>query len=249
MHIVDGVHATSARCLIHMTGITDLMVENSVSAHILNITEEEFLTSGGMKSLRNATRDILGASSVTIFNIEEFVELDNPFINISFSAKKPNGIFFTPVEILNALYFQKDMIETICGFHISPAEEDTCVSEFCNKHQRCVTRKSLTSTPVSYEAHLDDIMLRFYGIPPLVEHWCECLDTARDGNCSKNNPCDSRPCLNKGMCYEEEEGFGYGCLCPNDFTGRLNKHIWYDVYNASRHIHASGVHSMSKIVV
>lgn len=117
------------------------------------------------------------------------------------------------------MYFQKDMMESMCGYNISPAEEDTCVSEMCNTHQRCVTRKTLASTQVSYEAHLGDIFLRFFGVPPLVEHWCECLDMERDGNCSDNNPCDSKPCLNKGMCYEEEGGFGYGCICQKAYTG------------------------------
>lgn len=218
IYVFDGVHASSARCKLTITGVTTQMVENSVSAHILNTTEDKFLRADGLNSLRNTTKDILGASSVTIFNIEEFFANDSHMLNVSFSARKSNGDFFTPVEILNTMYFQKDTIDTMCGFHISPAEEDTCVAEMCNKRQKCVTRKRLRETQTTYETNVGDVLLRFFGIPPLIEHWCECRETKTNGKCTETSLCDSQPCLNKGMCYEDENG-GYGCICLKDYTG------------------------------
>ncbi|XP_072176913.1 cadherin EGF LAG seven-pass G-type receptor 2-like [Diadema setosum] len=217
VYVSDGVHGRRARCRLELTSVSEAMLHNSVNVRIPEVSQDEFLQSGGIGKLRVALSELLDAHKLNIFNIREMTDNGRPIVNISFAARNSENRFLSPEQIVNTIYFKRDQLQRLCGLLVIPAEDDSCLTESCGGFQRCMSRKTHTGGN-SVSSRTSKNSVTFHGINPSVVQWCECPDPHTSNNCSEPTDfCHSKPCSNGATCEKTDDG--YVCICREGFAG------------------------------
>ena len=152
---------------------------------------------------------------LTIISIQNGYHDPINTVDVSFLAKSGSNSYLDPVLIIQTLYTQREMFQSLLGYELSALPTDPCSSEPCSSQASCTPTK--TVLPSSVTATSPSFVL----VSPVVElgFECACIPGTSGENCSINfNDCYSNPCHFGAQCIDEVNG--YRCLCPPGTSGQ-----------------------------
>ena len=136
-------------------------------------------------------------------------------VDVSFLAKSGSDSYLDPALIIQTLYTQREMFQSLLGYELSALPTDPCSSEPCASQASCTPTKTVLSSSVTATSP------SFALVSPVVElgFECACIPGTSGENCSINfNDCYSNPCHFGAQCIDDVNG--YRCLCPPGTSGQ-----------------------------
>nr|XP_002124366.1 cadherin EGF LAG seven-pass G-type receptor 2 isoform X2 [Ciona intestinalis] len=216
IEVSDGLHRTPAWCTLRVTGITDEMLSHSITVRVLHMNAYSFL-SPLMYSFIDGLANILNTTSknVFVFNVQNDTDVKHEILNVSFSAKKERGEFFTSKYLQDQVYLNRQRLSELTTRNVLPFDDNICLREPCQNYKRCSSVLTFDSTAPFVSSRL----MIFRPIYPVYKLKCECpIGFTNDIKCADEiNMCYSSPCVNNGKCLSREGGFT--CICREGFAG------------------------------
>ncbi|XP_050548978.1 protocadherin-like wing polarity protein stan isoform X2 [Daktulosphaira vitifoliae] len=217
--VSDGVNEIKSTMTLIVRLVTDEMLFNSVTVRLADMTEEAFLSPlleyfiSGLAAIIPCPKE-----NIYIFSIQNDIDVDNRVLNVSFSAKQPDGIFYSPQYLQERVYLNRGILTRLSTVQILPFEDNLCVQEPCLNFEICLT--VLKFGNASTFINSDTVLFR--PIYPVTTFACQCpygfTGSQKYYLCDTEvDLCYSNPCKNGGKCHSKESG--YTCICPSRFTG------------------------------
>nr|XP_033491706.1 cadherin EGF LAG seven-pass G-type receptor 1-like [Epinephelus lanceolatus] len=222
IQVSDGVHQVTAVCLLRVSIITDVMLTNSVTVRLDNMSQQHFL-SPLLSLFVDAVASILSTrrDHVFVFNIQNDSQVEGNILNVTLSALQqsenhdaPGGSFLPSETLQEQIYLNRTLLTLLSNQHVLPFDDNICLREPCENYMKCVSVLSFHST-VAFT--VSDTLL-FRSIQPVGGVRCRCPPGFTGDTCETEiDQCYSSPCLNGGTCHSTEGGFN--CQCPHNYTG------------------------------
>ncbi|KAG8278057.1 Cadherin EGF LAG seven-pass G-type receptor 2 [Homalodisca vitripennis] len=217
--VTDGVNEVKAMMQLSVRLVTDEMLLSSVTVRLADMTEQAFLSPllgffiEGLAAIIPCPKE-----NVYVFSIQDDTDVNARILNVSFSARQPDGQFYSPQFLQERVYLNRAVLARIATVQVLPFDDNLCVREPCLNFEHCLT--VLKFGNASGFISSDSVLFR--PIYPVSTFACRC-PTGFTGSrehylCDTEvNLCYSNPCRNQGKCQRKEGG--YTCVCASGFTG------------------------------
>nr|CAB3229665.1 cadherin EGF LAG seven-pass G-type receptor 2 [Phallusia mammillata] len=216
IQVSDGLHTTPATCTLRVTGITDEMLQHSITVRILHMNAYTFL-SPVMYNFTNGLAKILNISTskIFIFNVQNDTDVSREVLNVSFSVHDNDGSFFPSKYLQDQVYLNRLTLTKLTSKNVLPFDDNICLREPCQNYKRCTSVLTFDSSA----PFISSSVMIFRPIYPVYRLKCECpIGFTNDETCTDEvDLCYSSPCLNSGECVSKEGG--YTCKCKRGFAG------------------------------
>lgn len=221
--VTDGVNEAKASMTLSVRLITEVMLFNSITVRLDDMTVEAFLS-----PLLGYFLDALAAiipcprDNIFLFSIQEDTDVHGKILNVSFSAKKvepgTQDEFYSPQFLQERVYLNRGILARLATVKVLPFDDNLCVREPCLNYEECIT--VLKFGNASGFASSDTVLFR--PIYPVTTFSCQCakgFTGSREAYLcdTEVNLCYSNPCKNGGTCQRKEGG--YSCSCNSGYTG------------------------------
>ncbi|XP_022163708.1 protocadherin-like wing polarity protein stan isoform X2 [Myzus persicae] len=217
--VTDGVNEIKATMTLIVRLVTDEMLFNSVTVRLADMTKEAFLSplleffTSGLAAIIPCPKE-----NIYVFSVQDDTDVDGRVLNISFSAKQPDGIFYSPQFLQERVYLNRGILTRLSTVQILPFEDNLCVREPCLNFELCLTVLKFGNA----SSFISSDTVLFRPIYPVTTFACQCphgfTGSQKYYMCDTEvDLCYSNPCKNGGQCRSKESG--YSCICPHRFTG------------------------------
>ncbi|XP_070557832.1 cadherin EGF LAG seven-pass G-type receptor 2-like isoform X8 [Ptychodera flava] len=214
--VSDGINDVYASLVLNITMVTEDMLFNSVTVRLADITQEEFLSPMFGRFVEALSQIIpCDKRNVYLFNVKDDEVDHGNILNISFSASRPDGTFYSAKYLQQRVYLNRATLSSISKATVLPFDDNLCLVEPCENHQRCQSILAFGST----SGFIRSQTILFRPVYPVNQYQCVCPYGFAGNFCvTEINLCYSNPCQNNGRCVRTEGG--YSCLCPDSYVGQ-----------------------------
>lgn len=118
--ILDGVNEIKATMTLIVRLVTDEMLFNSVTVRLADMTKEAFLSplleyfTSGLAAIIPCPKE-----NVYVFSIQDDTDVDGRVLNVSFSAKKPDGVFYSPQFLQERVYLNRGILTRLSTVQVN----------------------------------------------------------------------------------------------------------------------------------
>lgn len=218
--VTDGVNEVKATMQLSVRLVTDDMLLNSVTVRLADMTEEAFLSPllsffvEGLAAIIPCPKD-----NVYIFSIQDDTDVTSRILNVSFSARRPDGQFYSPQYLQERVYLNRAILARLATVQVLPFDDNLCVREPCLNFEQCLTVLKFGNA----SGFISSDTVLFRPIYPVSTFACRCPEGFTGSRehylCDTEvNLCYSNPCGNYGVCHTREGG--YTCVCNTGYTGK-----------------------------
>lgn len=116
---LDGVNEVKATMTLIVRLVTDEMLFNSVTVRLADMTKEAFLSplleffTSGLAAIIPCPKE-----NIFIFSVQDDSDVDGRVLNVSFSAKQPDGVFYTPQFIQERVYLNRGILTRLSTLQV-----------------------------------------------------------------------------------------------------------------------------------
>lgn len=217
--VSDGINEVKASMQLLVRLVTDDMLFSSVTVRLNDMTQEVFLSPllayfiEGLSAIIPCPKE-----NIYVFSILDDTDVGGRILNVSFSARKPDGTFYPSQYLQEKVYLNRMILAKLSTLQVLPFDDNLCLREPCLNFEQCL---SILKFGNASEFISSDSVL-FRPIYPVSTFVCRCPFGYTGSNehylCDTEvNLCYSNPCLHGGTCKRREAG--YTCQCPIQYTG------------------------------
>ncbi|XP_065199574.1 protocadherin-like wing polarity protein stan [Planococcus citri] len=217
--VSDGINEVKATMQLLVRLVTDEMLYSSVTVRLNDMTQEVFLSPllsyfiEGLSAIIPCPKE-----NIYILSILDDTDVSSRILNVSFSARKPEGSFYSSQFLQEKVYLNRMTLAKLSTLQVLPFDDNLCLREPCLNFEQCLS--ILKFGNASEFIHSDSVLFR--PIYPVSTFVCQCPFGYTGSNehylCDTEvNLCYSNPCQHGGTCKRKEGG--YTCLCPSQYTG------------------------------
>lgn len=100
--------------------VTDEMLFNSVTVRLADMTKEAFLSplleffSSGLAAIIPCPKE-----NIYIFSVQDDTDVDGRVLNVSFSAKQPDGVFYTLQFLQERVYLNRGILTRLSTLQVN----------------------------------------------------------------------------------------------------------------------------------
>lgn len=100
--------------------VTDEMLFNSVTVRLADMTKEAFLSplleffSSGLAAIIPCPKE-----NIYIFSIQDDTDVDGRVLNVSFSAKQPDGVFYSLQFLQERVYLNRGILTRLSTLQVN----------------------------------------------------------------------------------------------------------------------------------
>ncbi|XP_006824531.1 cadherin EGF LAG seven-pass G-type receptor 2 [Saccoglossus kowalevskii] len=213
--VTDGVNEVYAEMILNVTMVTEDMLYNSVTVRLADITQEEFLSPMFGRFVEALAQIIpCDKKHVYLFNVQDDDVDHGHILNISFSASRSDGTYYSSKYLQQRVYLNRATLTTISMSSVLPFDDNLCLVEPCANYEECLSILAFGET----SGFVRSQTILFRPVHPVNQYRCVCPLGFTGNFCiTEINECYSNPCQNNGKCVRAEGG--YSCLCPEDYAG------------------------------
>jgi len=120
LFILDGVNEIKATMTLIVRLVTDEMLFNSVTVRLADMTKEAFLSplfeyfTSGLAAIIPCPKE-----NIYIFSVQDDTDVDGRVLNVSFSAKQPDGIFYSPQFLQERVYLNRGILTRLSTVQVN----------------------------------------------------------------------------------------------------------------------------------
>ncbi|RZF37236.1 hypothetical protein LSTR_LSTR006562 [Laodelphax striatellus] len=218
--VTDGVNEVKSTMQLLVRLVTDEMLFSSITVRLGDMTEEAFLSPllgffvEGLAAIIPCPKD-----NIFVFSIQDDTDVNARILNVSFSARRPDGQFYPPQYLQERVYLNRGVLARLATVQVLPFDDNLCVREPCLNFEQCLTVLKFGNA----SGFISSDTVLFRPIYPVSTFACRCPEGFTGSRehylCDTEvNLCYSYPCQNEGTCYRSEGG--YTCSCKPGFAGR-----------------------------
>lgn len=118
--VLDGVNEIKATMTLIVRLVTDEMLFNSVTVRLADMTKEAFLSplleffTSGLAAIIPCPKD-----NIYVFSVQDDTDVDGRILNVSFSAKQPDGIFYSPQFLQERVYLNRGILTRLSTVQVN----------------------------------------------------------------------------------------------------------------------------------
>lgn len=211
--VTDGSLSAAADVAVHVSQITQELLNRSVAIRFANIAPEEFI-GDYWRNFQRALRNILGIKRNDIHIVSLQPSDDVSDLDVLISIEKSGSSGHHSSEILfRKLNASVADIEELTGVRIVQIIHKLCAGLDC-PHKFCDEKVTLDSNVMTTHS-----TARLSFVTPRHLRTAVCL--CKGGRCPLvRRVCEENPCPEDTECIPDEKGESYSCVCQN---GRLGE--------------------------
>lgn len=118
--ILDGVNEIKATMTLIVRLVTDEMLFNSVTVRLADMTKEAFLSplleffTSGLAAIIPCPKE-----NIYVFSVQDDTDIDGRVLNVSFSAKQPDGVFYSPQFLQERVYLNRGILTRLSTVQVN----------------------------------------------------------------------------------------------------------------------------------
>lgn len=117
---LDGVNEVKATMTLIVRLVTDEMLFNSVTVRLADMTKEAFLSPlleffiSGLAAIIPCPKE-----NIYVFSVQDDTDVDGRVLNVSFSAKQPDGVFYSSQFLQERVYLNRGILTRLSTVQVN----------------------------------------------------------------------------------------------------------------------------------